>query len=361
MSTRLNNSETDAFVVIMQRLHEDDLTGHILTNSREDWVHLCLPMRYEKDRHCTTILSYGEDGEDDIKWTDPREEDGELLAPSRFSLPSVERLERALGAYNTAGQLQQRPSPKGGGIFKRDWWLPWDWDPEDPTSEAFKKYPRFDFIVASLDTAYGEKQENDYSACTIWGVFTGKSHPILPTMLGPDGSRPNLSPYIDKPQVMLAYAWNERLAFPQLVDKVVDTCRKFKVDRLLIEAKASGLSVAQELRTMQGSADWGVELINPGNMDKVARAHSVSHMLENKLVWCPYMGGMPRDWADPVITQCANFPKGAHDDLVDSVTQALRWLRDCGFVLRSEEIEEEVQGTLAYRQQSHAPLYPGSR
>lgn len=107
MSTRLNDPKTGAYVGVMQRLHEDDLVGHLLRRG-DEWTHLCLPARYEHDHP--------------FVWArDPRKEDGELLWPERMGEKEVVSLETALGSYGAAGQLQQRPAPREGGMFKRHW------------------------------------------------------------------------------------------------------------------------------------------------------------------------------------------------------------------------------------------------
>ena len=107
MTTRLNDPKTGAFICIMQRLHEDDLVGHLLRRG-DDWTHLCLPARYEKDHPVVWVR-------------DPRREDGQLLWPERFGEVEVSKLEISLGSYGAAGQLQQRPAPREGGMFKREW------------------------------------------------------------------------------------------------------------------------------------------------------------------------------------------------------------------------------------------------
>lgn len=111
LPTRVNN-DASAIVVIMQRLHERDTSGIILGRDL-GYTHLCLPMRFEPDRRSATPF-----------YTDPRQTDGELLFPERFSEPTVIALEKTLGSYASAGQLQQRPAPRGGGMFKREWFLP---------------------------------------------------------------------------------------------------------------------------------------------------------------------------------------------------------------------------------------------
>ena len=140
LSTRLNNAKTGAMILVMQRLHEDDLTGHILARDYDDWTHLMLPMRYDSERARIIYPNI-------IGWSDPRTYDNELLVPDRFDEQAVILLERQLGPYGSSGQLQQSPSPKGGGIIKRDYWEPWE-------NEAF---PAMKYIVASVDTAYGTK------------------------------------------------------------------------------------------------------------------------------------------------------------------------------------------------------------
>ena len=107
MTTRLNNPKTGAYIVVAQRLHEDDLIGHLLRKG-DNWTHLCLPARYEREHP--------------IVWArDPRKEEGELLWPERMGEDEVSRLELALGSYGAAGQLQQRPAPRDGGMFRRSW------------------------------------------------------------------------------------------------------------------------------------------------------------------------------------------------------------------------------------------------
>jgi predicted phage terminase large subunit-like protein len=335
MSTRLNDPKTGAYVIIMQRLHEQDLTGHILAKNH-DWCHLMLPMRYDETRHCVTSIG----------WQDPRRVDGELLCPDRFGEAEVKYLEVRLGPFATAGQLQQTPQVRGGNIFKREWWETWD-SPDG-------KFPQLEFILASLDPAYTEKQENDPSGFTVWGVFRD-SH--------------------NNSKIILMHAWRKRLelhgpeiprlpgestrdyfnrASPQwgLVEWVAHTCKRFKIDRLLIEAKASGLTVAQEVRRLYANEAWGVHLIDPKSQDKVARAYAVQHLFADGLIYAP-----ERSWADMVIDEMAAFPKGALDDLTDTATQALKHLRDVGLAVRREERVAEEQAAMMHRSESQ-PLYP---
>jgi len=335
MSTRLNNPKTGAFVVIQQRLAEDDLTGHILEKEADNWTHLCLPMRYEPERAFVSKIG----------WQDPRSEPGELLWEDRFGDAEVASLERALGIYKSAGQLQQRPEPAGGGIIKRDWWQLWEQ----------REFPPMDFIIASLDTAYTVKTSNDPSAMTVWGVFTTDTHATAYRMLDADG-RPM---YIDRsfnetaPKVMMIHAWTERLEFHDLVEKVAKTCKALKVDKLLVENKASGISLAQEMRRLYGNEGFAVQLSDPKSMDKMARLYSVQHLFAEGMIYAP-----DKQWADEVITQVGQFPKGRHDDLVDTVSMSIRHLRDIGLLTRTKERLDEIEGMKTYPGKQDAPLYP---
>lgn len=335
MSSRLNDRETGAFIVVQQRVAENDLTGHLLEKNVSDWTHLCLPMLFESDRSFYTPIG----------WKDPRVTEGELLWPERFSPKVVDELSKEVGPWVFAGQYQQRPEPKGGGIIKREWWL------------NFKEdvFPPMDYIVASLDTAYTEKTENDYSAITVWGVFSQDPVATASRSIGTDG-RPV---YIERvfaeqaPKVMLIAAWQERLPIHQLVEKTAKTCKDKKVDRLIIENKAAGISVGQELRRLYGNEAFAVQLYDPKSQDKLARLYSVQHLFAEGLIYAP-----DRAWADQVITQVGVFPHGKHDDYVDTVSQALRHLREIGLLTRSAERMEEIEAMKQYRPDP-PPLYPG--
>lgn len=336
MSTRLNDQKTGAYVIIQQRLAEEDLTGHIISKSTGDWTHLVLPMKYEPERSFSTLIG----------WKDPREEPGSLLWPERFGESEVRYLESELGPFRAAGQLQQRPEPAGGGVIKREWWQLW----EDGA------FPPMDYILATLDTAYTEKEINDPSAMTIWGVFSTDVKAHAARVIGPDG-RPI---YTDRaydegpPKVMLMYAWTARLELHELVEKVAATCRRLKIDKLIIENKASGIPVAQEMRRLYGHEDWGVQLYDPKSQDKLSRLYSVQHLFAEGMIYAPDMS-----WADMTITQIGTFPKGKHDDLVDTASMALRHLRDLGMLVRGPERLSEIEAMKVYRGRPEGPLYPG--
>lgn len=308
MSTRHSIKE-GAYVIVMQRLNEHDLSGHVLEQG--GYEHLMLPARYDSQRVCVTNIGF----------VDPRTEDGEPLWPARFDDEALKGLEKSLGPYAAAGQLQQAPSPRGGGIIKSEWWQLWDEE----------QFPLMEYIVASLDPAYTEKQENDYSGFSVFGVWRNKE---------------------DLPKLMLMAAWEKRLTLHGparradqdkndrstwgLVEWVAHTCKRFKVDKLLIEDKASGHSVAQEIKRLYGNEGWSTQLVTPKG-DKVSRMYRVEPLFADNVVYAP-----DREWAQLAIDRTASFPKG-HDDLPDSISQAISWLRDTGWALRRDERERDLQ------------------
>lgn len=256
-----------------------------------------------------------------------------------------------LASANSSGRLQQSPSPKGGGIIKREWWQPWDeveakrygleW------SGARKEFPKMSIVVGSLDTALKEKEENDFNALTIWGVWV-------------DGNK--------NQRAMLMYAWAKRLplhgklvsADPGetkvqfesrqkeewgLVEWIADTCRRYKVQRLLIEDKTRGHDVAAEIKRLYARENWGIWMVNPVQ-DKVARAHTTVPLFTDDAIWAP-----DTKWADAVITEAELFPKGVHDDYVDSVTQFINWARENDLLIRADEMSAAIADEAAFKPQ----------
>lgn len=322
LENRLNDLKSDAIVVIMQRVHEMDVSGAIL--DRGDYVHLCIPMEYEVGRGCET----------EIGWEDPRTYEGQLAWPERFAETEILPFKRR--AYMWAGQYQQRPEPRGGGIFKREWWQTWTDEVGESYGISKRKFPPLSYVIGVLDTAYTEKEENDPCAMTVLGIWHDR-----------EGA----------PQVMLMTAWEEWLEFNALVEKTANTCQRFRVDRLLIESKASGISVAQEIKRRYAHENWGVQLVDPGRGDKVSRAYAVTHAFEDGLVWAP---GVEEDQFAPfaarVVDQMATFPKSFHDDLTDTVTMGLKYLREQGLLVRREEFERDERDLSMHRPDPR-PLY----
>ena len=292
MQTRLNDPKTGAFVIIMQRVHENDLTGHILKDEYNDWDHLCLPARYEIGHPSPTRSSLG--------FTDPRTKEGDLLWPERVDEKTLSNLERSLGTYASAGQLQQRPMPKGGGILKAEWWVPWD-KPDLPDIE---------YVLQSWDTAFSTNEKTSYSARTTWGVFrmNGQINAIVLDM------------------------WYDRVTYPELRNIAQESYEDYEPDAVLIEKKASGQSLLQDLRMA------GIPVIpySP-DRDKEARAHAASALLEDGRIYFP----SDKKWSKDLIDICAAFPAGDNDDIVDTCTQAWLRLRKGWFVTHSTDYEED--------------------
>lgn len=327
LSSRLNNPITDSKIVIAQRTAEGDVTGQIL-ELELDYVHLCIPMRF--------VWQADENGDPyatEIGWVDPRWKpepedcEGELAWPERFPAHVVDTLEKELGPYAFAAQYSQTPEPRGGGILKREYWQPW---PEG------KKFPAFEYVFASLDGAFTEKEQNDPSALTIWGVWR-------------DGEYPRL---------MLVFAWEKFLKFEGvklvpnrgenqrdfmdrqmrewgLVEWTAHSMNYWRCDRILIEAKASGISVAQALEARFRNRNWSVQLEDPKG-DKVARMISVQPTFSQGMIYAPEYGS--KKWCDKVIDQAAVAPKSKYLDLTDSVTQAVKHARDIGILEFDEDI-----------------------
>lgn len=318
--TRVNNDDS-AIVVIMQRLHEKDTSGIIIERNL-GYVHLMLPMRFETERRCITSIGF----------RDPRKHDGELLFPERFSEKSVSNLEATLGSYATAGQLQQRPVPRGGGLFKTKHLQLWG---------STQRLPAFECILQSYDTAFTDNTANDPTACTVWGVF----------------KEPKTLAYA----VMLLDAWDEHLDYAKLRKRVVKDWRAIygavdgdmdrpgrRADGCLVEIKGSGISLLQELRQARIPA----QSYNPGKADKWGRAQQVLPLYELGLVYVPESGSEPEkpaSWARPFFKQLTEFGPGvtAHDDYVDTFTQALIYLRDSGW-LDLPQVEEDEEAERVY-------------
>lgn len=312
-STRLNNPKRDAMVVVMQRLHEKDISGHILTGLN-GWEHVCIPAEWDGVARKTSLGSY-----------DPRTTPGELICPERFGPKEIASLKISLGAYGSAGQLQQRPAPSGGGILKTKHFRIWP---------ASRPIPDLFFIIQSYDTAFTEKTTGDPTGCLVWGVFE----------------------YEKQRQVLLLDCWNEHLGYPALKKRVMEDWQARyggekdnlmkparKADVILVEAKGSGQSLLQDLRM----ANVPAVPYNPGKADKIARAHRASPLLETDVFWVLESAkrkGCPRTWVEPFLTQLEQFPAGEHDEMVDCFTQAVTYLRDTGHLenvtVPDDEIEE---------------------
>lgn len=327
MSNRLNDMEKSAIVIIMQRVHEADVSGVILDEGL-DYVHLCIPHEFVWDR------ATGTDGEaipNGLGWVDPRwlpdesECDGELAWEARFNAEVTASLRHTMGPVAYEGQYQQSPQVKGGGIIRREYWQLWE--------SQDGKFPPFSYVLASLDSAFTEKEENDPSALTIWGVFEQDGHQRV-MLVHAWRKRLKLNGFMDskRPHESLVAYENRTRKDWGLVQWVAHSCRRYLVDQILIENKANGRDVHDELIRQYQHEPWGLTLIEP-TKDKVSRAWAVMPAWTQGLIYAP-----DREWADMVISEAASFPKGRYKDLTDSSTQAVRFLRIAGIIQSDQEV-----------------------
>jgi predicted phage terminase large subunit-like protein len=294
MSTRVNNPKTSSMVIVMQRCHQRDLSGHLL--EKGGWEHLSLPAEYEGP---SRVTSSG--------FSDPRGQIGELLWPERFGPEEIESLKRSLGSYAAAGQLQQRPSPAGGGIFKRHWFryfqprgmnlpavivrLP---DGSTTSIPAIDVPRQVEEQAQSWDCAFKDLDTSDYVVGQMWARIGA--------------------------QFLLGDQVRGRLDCPGTVKAVREMTQKWPgTVAILIEDKANGSAVIQ----MLSHEVPGILPVNPSG-GKIARAQAISALVEAGNVYLPHPEYAP--WVNDFIEECAQFPNGAHDDQVDAMTQILlRW------------------------------------
>lgn len=369
-STRATDPKITAEITIMQRLSELDLSGHILSKNYPDLVHLCIPAEYEWDRHCTTFIGWSdprgtdEDG-DPLPDAERQLQDGTPIWPTRFG--AAELAPFKVQPYVWAGQYQQRPEPRGGGIIKPEWWR--QWPPEGEKFDARGKplrplkYPEMEYIVAYLDTALTTKTENDPSGMQVWGVWRGNDTTMFGAREGEEGhtfrtdvTGDRLQEKADEtaifsaaPRLMLMEAWDAHLSFHDLVEKVLATCRRRRIDKLIIEGKANGHSVHQEIMRLCRGEEFGVSidaLKRAG--DKDSRLHAVAHLFTAGLIYTP-----TRNWSQKVKDQCSAGSKGAHDEHADCASGSLRHLRGINLVQTQKEYEDDVRSSFSYKEPEH--------
>lgn len=364
LKSRITDPRTSAEVLVAQRGHQHDLSSKFLEDG--DVVHLNLPAEYDSSRHCVTVLG----------WEDPRTRDGELLWPERFGPKELAPFKK--NTFEWSAQWQQMPVPRGGGLFKEHWWQVHQ--VVRRKTGGFEFVPGFapQFVVAALDTAFTEKEENDYSALTVWTVYddvrTKKRCIILvdawQKRLEMHGDlverRPEEIPEHDASDAIKARAEAIYLRRAQpkwgLVEWVAHTCQRRKVDRLIIENKARGHDVNKELRRVFGSLGYGVQMVEP-QRSKWARANSVVDLFADEMIYAPAEvdpeTGDVRflEWADMVIRECSAFPHGTHDDIVDTVSMALMHLRSINLAIRRDEQAMEAEELARHRGKA-SPIYP---
>ena len=254
-----------AIVLIQTRWHEDDLAGRLLANNYgDDWEVLSLPAIAEHDESFRR--------------------EGEALWPCRFGLVDLEKIRGAVGGRAWASLYQQRPAAAEGVIFKRNYWQFY----RPPLTVEFNR------IVESWDTAFKKGTENDFSVCTTWGVADNGYY--------------------------LLHLWRGRVEFPELKRVLVSLAEQWKPNTILIEDRASGQSLIQELKNFTALPILPVKV----DSDKQTRAQAVTPLMEAGKIFLPESA----PWVSDFIEEMACFPNGVHDDVVDATTQALNYLRE---------------------------------
>lgn len=275
LRSRLNNKAKGCIIIVMQRLHQDDLVGHVL--AQEGWEVLSLPAIAEQDEEHHIESPLG-----NFRYF---RQSGEALHPERESLADLAKLRQTMGDYDFSAQYQQNPEPQGGAMVKREWLR--YYVPEERPAQ-------FDRIVQSWDTANKAGELNDYSVCTSWGQKDNHFY--------------------------LLHAFRRRLEYPDLKRAVREQAQLYNPAAILIEDKASGTQLIQELISEGMSCIIGYE---PPSCEKLMRLHGQTAAFENGLVLFP----REAHWLTDYLHELTTFPGSKYDDQVDSTTQALAWMR----------------------------------
>jgi predicted phage terminase large subunit-like protein len=274
-----------SIVIVMTRWSKKDLTGQVLKSamqrSGEDWEVIEFP----------AIL--------------PNEKP---LWPEFWSLEELEALKNELPNGKWMAQYMQQPTSDVSAIVKREWWQ--IWEHEDP--------PYCEFTIQSWDTAFLKTQRSDFCACTTWGVFYQ------------DNNRG-----VSVPNIILLNSFKRRMEFPELKQTAFEHYKEWEPDSMIVEAKASGQPLIFELRAMGIPVQ---EFVPSKGNDKIARLNAVADIFASGRVWVP-----ATSWAEELVEETASFPSGEHDDLVDSMTQALLRFRRGGFIQLDSDEEDEVK------------------
>jgi len=272
--SRLNDKAKGRIVIVMQRLHEDDLAGHVM--KRGGWELVSFPAIAEDDEFFAIETPLG--------GPEFRRKCGEALDPAREPLETLERIRETIGEMNFAAQYQQRPGPAGGGMIKAAWF---------PRYSAADRPAPFDRIIQSWDTANKASELSDYSVCTTWGLKS--------------------------PHFYLLDVLRKKLSYPELKRAVIDQDARFSPQAILIEDRASGTQLIQEL--IAAGCSRAMRFAPEG--DKVMRLHAETATIENGFVWLPEAA----PWLADYLAELTTFPAGRHDDQVDSTAQALAWTK----------------------------------
>jgi predicted phage terminase large subunit-like protein len=273
LRSRLNSQETGAIIIVAQRLHEDDLVAHV--QQHESWDVLSFPAIAEQDETYDFSTPYGR--------RRIHRKAGEILQPSRLSPSRLESIRREMTEYNFVAQFQQDPQPPSGIIVKREWLK--FYDPRDLPKQ-------FDQIFQSWDTANKDTELSDFSVCTTWGLK-------------------------DR-HLFLLDVYRHKLEFPALKRAVRDLAELHRAKIVLIEDKASGSSLIQELRAEQFSLVQAAPALDG---DKIMRLRAQTAKIEGGFVLFPKQA----HWLEAYLRELISFPNSKYDDQVDSTVFALAW------------------------------------
>jgi predicted phage terminase large subunit-like protein len=274
--SRLNDKTKGCIVLIMQRLHQDDLVGHVL--EQEPWEVLSFPAIADENKTYTINSPLGQ------RLFERKV--GEALHPEREPLEILARMRATIGEYNFLSQYQQNPSPPGGAMVKTQWLRFYE------PSELPESFSR---IVQSWDTANKAGELNDFSVCTTWGVL--------------------------HKEFFLLDVVRRRLNYPDLKRLIVEHAHRFNAKTILIEDKASGTQLIQDLKA---DCLFGTTAYEPPTgTDKVMRLHAQTAIFESGLVRLPRAAS----WLNDYVHELTSFPGCKYDDQVDSTTQVLDHLR----------------------------------
>ena len=242
---------------------------------------------------------------------------GNALWPEKWPIEELLKTKATLQPRYWNAQYQQEPTSDSVALIKREMWKIWQ-DEEPPDCE---------FIIQSWDTAHDTKTSSDYSACTTWGVWYNEQEN-------------------NTPHVILLDAFKDRMEFPELKKVALEHYNGWKPDAFIVEKKAAGAPLIQELRNM----GIPVQEFSPsrGN-DKMVRVNAVADLFASGRVWAP-----DTRWAQEVIEEIAAFPVGAHDDYVDTTTQALLRFRQGRFI--STDLDE-VEPKKQFKSRRYAAYY----
>lgn len=316
LPSRVNDPNRSAKVVACQRVAPNDLSSVILRQNSPELVHLCLPALFDPERRCRTKLGF----------TDPRRTSGEALYPGLWNERALLTLkgDGTMSPFAWAAQYQQDPRAPGANVFTRALWRVWDeWD-----------LPMMEQVIVGLDCAAKDGLENDYTACTVWGLF-----------------RPN--PDRQDMAAMLLGGWKRKLLFPDLKPAVIDTIEEWTKkcwgnppDWIFIEDKSAGIGLIQEL---QRAGIGPIQVYNPGQESKVQRAYTIHGLFSDGCVWFPgkrlpnkqRSDRFGEPFTEQVVEEFELFPRAPHDDLVDSGIPVLQFYRDRRFLSVSTDKEPD--------------------